>query len=42
MSTVVTAKYNVQLIESVVRIVKNLGRDIATVHEAKEILSLPR
>jgi 3-keto-5-aminohexanoate cleavage enzyme len=36
------AKHNVQLVESAVRIAKDLGRDIATVDEAKEILSLPR
>ncbi len=35
------AKSNVQLVESAVRIAKDLGRDIATVEEAKEIMSLP-
>ena len=36
------AKKNVQLVESVVKIAKDLGRDIATVDEAREILSLLR
>ena len=36
------AKNNVQLVESAVRIVRDLGKDIATVDEAREILSLPR
>lgn len=36
------AKYNAQLVESVARIAQDLGREIAIVDEAKEILSLPR
>jgi 3-keto-5-aminohexanoate cleavage enzyme len=36
------AKNNVQIVESIVRIARDLGRDIATVDEAKEILSLSR
>jgi 3-keto-5-aminohexanoate cleavage enzyme len=36
------AKNNVQIIESTVRIAKDIGRDIATVDEAKEIMGLPR
>jgi 3-keto-5-aminohexanoate cleavage enzyme len=36
------AKNNVQIVESAVRIAKDIGRDIATVDEAKEIMSLPR
>lgn len=35
------AKNNVQIVESAVRIAKDLGRDIATVDEAKVIMSLP-
>ena len=36
------AKHSYQLVESAVRIAKDLGRDIATVDEAKEILGLPK
>lgn len=36
------AKNNVQIVESAVRIAKDIGRDIATVDEAKEIMGLPR
>jgi len=36
------AKNNVQLVESAVRIARDLGKEIATVGEAREILSLPR
>jgi 3-keto-5-aminohexanoate cleavage enzyme len=36
------AKDNVQLVESAVRIAKDLGREIATTDEAREILSLPK
>jgi len=36
------AKNNVQIVESAVRIAKAIGRDIATVDETKEIMSLPR
>ena len=34
------AKSNVELIESIVKIVRDLGREIATVEEAREILSI--
>ena len=36
------AKYNVELVDSVVRIARDLGREIATVDEARTILSLSR
>jgi 3-keto-5-aminohexanoate cleavage enzyme len=36
------AKDNVQLVETAVRIAKDLGRGIATVDEAREILRLPK
>lgn len=36
------AKNNVQIVESAVRIARAIGRDIATVDEAKEIMGLPR
>jgi len=36
------AKNNVQIVENAVRIARDVGRDIATVDEAKEIMSLPR
>jgi len=35
------AKNNLQLVESGIRIAKDLGREIATVDEAREMLSLP-
>lgn len=35
------AKNNVQIVESAVRIAKDIGREIATVAEAKEIMGLP-
>jgi len=35
------AKNNVQIVESAVRIAKDVGREIATVAEAKEIMGLP-
>jgi 3-keto-5-aminohexanoate cleavage enzyme len=35
------AKHNVQLVESAISIAKDMGRDIATVDEAREILRLP-
>ncbi len=35
------AKHNVQLVESIVRIARDMGREIATVKEAREILRLP-
>jgi 3-keto-5-aminohexanoate cleavage enzyme len=35
------AKRNVQLVESIVRIAKDMGREIATVGEAREILRIP-
>lgn len=36
------AKNNVQLVENVVKIAKDIGRDIATVEETKEIMNIPR
>jgi len=36
------AKNNVEIVESAVRIAKAIGRDIATVAEAKEIMGLPK
>ncbi|MBP1695682.1 MAG: 3-keto-5-aminohexanoate cleavage protein, partial [Deltaproteobacteria bacterium] len=36
----VLAKNNAQLVERVVRIAKEFGRDVATPHESREILSL--
>ena len=36
------AKNNLQIVESAVRIAKDIGRDIATVDEAKEIMGLSR
>lgn len=36
------AKNSYQLVESAVKIARDLGRDIATVEEAREILSLPK
>jgi len=38
----VLVKSNAELVEKAVRIAKELGRDIATVDEAKEILGLPQ
>jgi 3-keto-5-aminohexanoate cleavage enzyme len=35
-------KHNLPLVETAIRIAKDLGREIATVEEAKEILSLPK
>jgi 3-keto-5-aminohexanoate cleavage enzyme len=37
----VLAKSNGELVEKVVRIAKELGREIATPNEAREILGLP-
>ena len=37
----VFAKSNGELVEKVVRIAKELGREIATPDEAREILSIP-
>jgi len=36
------AKYNVQIVESAVKIAKDLGREIATVDEAKQIMGFPK
>jgi 3-keto-5-aminohexanoate cleavage enzyme len=36
------AKSNVQIVESIVRIAKEVGRDIASVEEAREIMSMPK
>lgn len=38
----VLAKSNAQLVEKIVRIARELGRDIATPDEAREILNLPK
>lgn len=35
------AEHNVQLVESIVRIARDMGKEIATVKEAREILRLP-
>ena len=34
------ARSNVEMVEAVVRIIKDLGRDIATVEETKKMLQL--
>jgi len=36
------AKNNIQIVESAVKIAKAIGREIATVAEAKEIMGLPK
>jgi 3-keto-5-aminohexanoate cleavage enzyme len=38
----VPAKSNAELVEKIVRIAKELGREIATPDEAREILHLPK
>jgi len=38
----VLARSNGELVEKVVRMAKELGRDIATPDEARQILSLPK
>ena len=35
------ARNNVQIVENAVRIARDVGREIATVAEAKEIMALP-
>jgi uncharacterized protein (DUF849 family) len=34
------AKSNVKMVEAAIRIIRDLGRDIATVEEAKKILGM--
>ena len=36
------AKNNVQIVESIVRIAKEVGRDIASVEETREIMSMTK